>query len=70
LRHPRSDWLMSHLPDPERHFRTMAKVRRGHMFLWIDCAAQSGIWLCSAAQQHGAGDSYQPEASAVNGCHV
>jgi hypothetical protein len=26
LRHPRSDWLMSHLPDPERHFRTMAKV--------------------------------------------
>lgn len=26
LRHPRSDWLLSRLPDPERHFRIMAKV--------------------------------------------
>lgn len=26
LRHPRSDWLLSQLPDAERHFRIMAKV--------------------------------------------
>jgi hypothetical protein len=26
LRHPRSDWLLSQLPQPERHFRIMAKV--------------------------------------------
>lgn len=26
LRHPRSDWLMHHLPDPETHFKIMAKV--------------------------------------------
>jgi len=27
LRHPRSDWLTALLPDPEKHFRIMAKVR-------------------------------------------
>lgn len=26
LRHPRSDWLMGQLPQPQRHFRIMAKV--------------------------------------------
>lgn len=27
LRHPRSEWLRRRLPDPERHFRILARVR-------------------------------------------
>lgn len=48
LRHPRSSWLRAQLPEPEAHFRILAKVGRAH------CRA---CRLCGAAVRNGGFDA-------------
>jgi hypothetical protein len=46
LSHPRSSWLQQMLPDAERHFRLLAKVRSRHR----QSATCAAVVACSIMQ--------------------